>query len=277
MSDTLVFSDLDGTFLDHHDYGYGPALAVFESLRAQGIPVIWNTSKTLAEMLVFREPLNPDTPFVVENGAAVYLPEHALPLIDRSELRTVDTSTGLLFEKSFGMHLGELEPYMAQWHGRYAFRAFSEMSTEDVMDCTGLSEAQATLARQRGFSDPFLWQDSEEAARRFLDDLDSLGLRGVRGGRFLHVSGHHDKGQAMIWLRDGYALGRQNLPRCIALGDGHNDLPMLARADFAVVIPSATGQTLALPEELSGCVAPEPGPGGWAAVLGDMLVADRQN
>ena len=46
----LVFSDLDGTLLDHATYSFEPARPALDRLRNLGIPLILTTSKTAAEV-----------------------------------------------------------------------------------------------------------------------------------------------------------------------------------------------------------------------------------
>ena len=55
MSDMLVFTDLDGTLLDHHDYSYDAALPTLRRLKKANIPLIFNTSKTAAEVEEYME------------------------------------------------------------------------------------------------------------------------------------------------------------------------------------------------------------------------------
>jgi len=71
---TLVFSDLDGTLLDHFTYQSRPADKTLAQLKCANIPVILNTSKTLAELAIIHRELKLDTPFIIENGAAIYIP-----------------------------------------------------------------------------------------------------------------------------------------------------------------------------------------------------------
>jgi HAD superfamily hydrolase (TIGR01484 family) len=49
-SSLLVFTDLDGTLLDHHTYSFEPALPALNSLKEKNIPLIICTSKTRAEI-----------------------------------------------------------------------------------------------------------------------------------------------------------------------------------------------------------------------------------
>ena len=50
LKQLLVFTDMDGTLLDHHDYSYAPALNMLDILKGRHIPVIPTTSKTKAEL-----------------------------------------------------------------------------------------------------------------------------------------------------------------------------------------------------------------------------------
>ena len=50
----MIFTDLDGTLLDHYNYDFSPAQPMLSWLAEQNIPVIPATSKTFAELLVWR-------------------------------------------------------------------------------------------------------------------------------------------------------------------------------------------------------------------------------
>lgn len=74
MTSTLVFTDMDGTLLDHHTYSFDAAKPALDALEKKHIPVVPTTSKTFAEMKVLREQIGLNGPFIIENGAAVYIP-----------------------------------------------------------------------------------------------------------------------------------------------------------------------------------------------------------
>lgn len=62
----LLFTDLDGTLLDHHDYDYSAALPAISELNAQGIPWIMTTSKTAAEVIELKQEIDNPYAFIVE-------------------------------------------------------------------------------------------------------------------------------------------------------------------------------------------------------------------
>ena len=75
----VIFTDLDGTLLDHDTYSAEAARSVLEKVTARGIPVIPATSKTYSEVVEFRDSMNLTHAFIVENGAACYrLPQQQL-------------------------------------------------------------------------------------------------------------------------------------------------------------------------------------------------------
>jgi len=70
----ILFTDLDGTLLDHDNYSFSSALEAIECLNALKIPWILNSSKTLSELLGLRTQLRQKHPVIVENGAGVAIP-----------------------------------------------------------------------------------------------------------------------------------------------------------------------------------------------------------
>lgn len=252
----IVFTDLDGTLLDHADYSYsaaGPALA---ALRARNVPLILASSKTAAEIVPLHDALGlGDWPMIVENGAARVQPGEAAN--DRSIYDRLRAA------------LAELPQNISQ-----PFQGFGDMSNAEVAEATGLSPKAAGLARQRNFTEPGLWSGSADALDRFLGALAEKGIAARRGGRFLTLSyGGTKAGQMAGILTD---LGAET---SIALGDAPNDVEMLERADFGVIIRNDHGGGIpALPGESTGHITRSalPGPAGWnAAILGLLDRLDR--
>ena len=71
----IVFTDLDGTLLDHDTYSWQEAAPALEALRIKGVPLILCSSKTRAEMLVLWQELGLSHPFITENGGGIFAPE----------------------------------------------------------------------------------------------------------------------------------------------------------------------------------------------------------
>ena len=252
----IVFTDLDGTLLNHHDYDFSPALPALERLKAEGIPVVMVTSKTRPEVLELRERLGIDDPFIVENGAAVLFPE-GYRGFDLPEAETGGFRTLLL-----GRPYEEIRAFFETVKKAYGLEGFGDMETLRVAELTGLSPEKAETARVREFTEPFICADPS-----VISDLEveaaRAGLKITRGGRFYHLIGQgQDKGRAVRKAVELFRANGWNRPVSIALGDGKNDEPMLETAEFPIQIPTPSGEYVEIAVPLLR-KASLPGPAGW--------------
>ena len=53
----IIFTDLDGTLLDRETYSFEPAQSALHLIKQKGIPLILSTSKTRAEIELYRKRL----------------------------------------------------------------------------------------------------------------------------------------------------------------------------------------------------------------------------
>lgn len=266
---TIIFSDLDGTLLDHYSYQATPAIQTLAQLRQANIPVILNTSKTLAELEVIRTELKLDTPFIIENGAAIFIPIntfHAQPA-DTEIIANYWVKSFCLPRQHWLSVLTELSVEFGQF-----YQGFSSLSVTELSEITGLDLAQAERAKQRQYSEPIQWLGDEVTKKAFIEHLVELGASVVHGGRFIHVGGYCDKGQALIWLTEQYREHyNKDSVYTIALGDGENDTPMLDAADIAVQIRSPVHSFPALYRQFNISQTQLYGPEGWAASIQHLL------
>jgi len=261
----IVLTDLDGTLLDHYNYSAEPALATIRKLQRHRIPLIFNTSKTLAECEALSEKLGLSDPFIVENGSATYYPKR--------RFRTAPaggTSYGAYWQVIAGLSYEDIRERLADIKPDYRMVALSDCSLGDICASTGLSMTAARRAQNRQFSEPLIWQDSDDALQRFRQALADKGLSTLRGGRFLHVLGDTDKGKALTAIKAVYNQTSATVV-AIALGDGDNDIAMLQAADYPVLIRSPAH---ALPELVTTrpvTISDQTGPAGWADSIQGLL------
>ena len=265
----LVFTDLDGTLLDHHSYSFSAALPALQRLRRARIPVIPVTSKTLAELAPLMRELDNAHPCIAENGGLIALPPGYFAGLDRYPLqegyRVIELSSN--YED-----LLRTARRLRADH-QYQFRGFSDMSDAEVAACTGLSVAAATRARRRRCSEPLQWLDTAAAFAQFRQAVETAGLQLVQGGRFWHLMGSHDKASAMQRLcEQSRSAGFQGFST-VALGDSPNDIPMLEAVDIPLLIRRPDGGCLSLQTERPAPCSALPGPGGWNQMMLQQLDA----
>ena len=265
----LVFTDLDGTLIDHDTYGFEEARNALERLRQDAIPVILCSSKTRAEMEIYRERMGLNDPFIVENGGAIFVPPN-----------TFKGSTAGFMEKG-AYHVMELgTPYSLLCRilkeikdkEKLSLTGFAEMTISEIGAHTGLPIKEARLAAIREYSEPFIFHDVPAKLQILLRICKEKGLRITKGGRFFHFTGKNDKGRAVKILKALFADAHpQEKIVMVALGDSKNDVPMLQQADIPIVIRKKTGGWMSLKEIDAVIYSENPGPRGWAEAIDQIL------
>lgn len=267
MTKTLVFTDMDGTLLDHHTYSFEAAKPALTALESRNIPVIPTTSKTFAELQPLREKIGLSGPFIIENGAAIFIP-HGFFKKKPSGTVWVDGYWCKAFISNKNYWIKLLEKIGAEFEGE--FKQFSQMSLEEIQESTGLDIASATLASKRQYGEPVLWTGSADNKQKFINAVRERGAYPLEGGRFIHVSGNCDKGQALTWLAAECQKQYEGYVKTIALGDGKNDIAMLEAAHIAVRILSPVNPPPSIKKE-EVYTSTLPGPDGWNEMLTQLL------
>lgn len=270
MPRLVVFTDLDGTLLDHHTYRWDAAEPALRRLRTLGLPVVFCTSKTRAEVLPLTEELGLRHPFVAENGGAIYVPRNYFPFA----LPTARVEAGFQV-----LELGQPYRRLVQALDEAAktsgvqVRGFSRMGDTEVARLCGLSRAAAKLARRREYDEPFLLEKGTPKQKdRFFRWLQQRGLRCQEGGRFQHLMGDNDKGVAVRRLIDLYRQQYGEI-RTVGLGDSPNDLDFLAVVDLPVLVAQPNGghNDLVRRKVPRVQLAVGAGPAGWNSAVLQML------
>ncbi len=253
----VVFSDLDGTLLDHHDYSYEAARPALEALRGAGAPLVLCSSKTRAEMIPLHQELGLSAPIIVENGGGIFAPPDCL-LAKGEPWREADGGWRVM---EIGLPIDEVRARSANFLDRLKLKGFGELSDRQVAKLTGLSKEAAARARAREFNEPILPPQDAAQGDQLIAAATEAGLQVTRGGRFWHLLGGGDKGKAVRLLKVLYAKHDPEL-LTMALGDAPNDLPMLAAVERPVLVARPDGSHASL--DLEGLTRePLAGPAGF--------------
>ena len=251
MADIMVFTDLDGSLMDHETYAFDEALPALEALAQGDIPVIVVSSKTRAEIIPLVSQLKLTGPIIAENGAVIVFEDGTL---DKAcHINDIREALDALPEKF-----------------RNAIKSFGDMSVSEISQLTGLDEAESARAVQREASEPFMWSGRDAPDKNL---LLNKGFQIIRGGRFYHIIPHRDKADA---IKQVMAKTGKPDAEIWALGDGPNDLSMLLTANKGALIYNPNLQVTAqLPETHALYLTKQAGPAGWAEAIFAFLAEKK--
>ena len=252
----VVFTDLDGTLMDHDSYDVAPAQAALEALAARSIPVVPVTSKTRTELEPLMARLGLSGPAIAENGAVIMNTDGSPDTADARE--------------KIALALDALPKNI-----RKAMICLCDMEIEQIAAATGLTHADATRAAAREASEPFMWQGDAPPLTTLTEILgevlEKFDLRLTQGGRFFHIVPPRDKAAAISTL-----LSEQTpRPQSWVLGDGPNDVSMLLAADRGALIANNHVNTQRLlPADHNLYMSRAFGPAGWHEAITAFLTAE---
>ena len=270
MSIAVIYTDLDGTLLDHHTYAFDDALLTVKTLIARGIPIIPCTSKTRSETASLMQELGIDGPIIVENGAAIWVPHNwGLSRPEESE------ADAYAWCHSFGCSRGMIRRQLAmlniEWGNRY--QSLCDLSDRQVAALTGLDLKGAARAKERQHSETLIWLGTPADRKAFSMQVKTLDMRCVQGGRFIHVLACGGKAEAVTWLHHKIRTERPGYETAVSLsaGDAENDAEMLEVTDLALLVRSPVNNPPAVRRRGGLMISDVAGPAGWAEGI-DALI-----
>lgn len=227
----VVFTDLDGTLIDHHTYETRGSEQAMRQLAARGAPLIFCSSKTFAEQTQLQRELGICQPFILENGSAAAIPTDFFP------------------EKNYPVHHREADYEIVEFaHAGAAvlhavlsrfsdIRGFAGASDAELSAATGLSGAALQRARQRWYTETLLTPLGEIQAAQINVWIRPDGFVLSRGGRFYTAqSAGVDKGKAVRWMMEQCRHKFSKTPVFAAVGDSPNDRAMLEVVELPFLV-----------------------------------------
>ena len=265
----IIFTDMDGTLLDHQTYTFSEAEEALRLIREKEVTLVLCSSKTRDEIEVYRKKLSNNEPFISENGGAIFIPEQYEGL----KCKYDKIVNGYLI-----IEIGTDFKTLADTFKRIKsstgvdIKGINEFSTDEVVRLTGLSEEEACLAVKREYSLPFIIKEGEKDAGIIKGAITSSGFTYTEGARFMHLMGANDKGKAVKILTD---IFRENQPdvniTTAGLGDSLNDLPMLETVDRPFLVRKVLGNYDERIKVKDLVYADGIGPAGWNKAVTKLL------
>lgn len=264
----VIFTDLDGTLLDHKTYEWEAAKPALKLCNRYKFPIIPVSSKTRAEIENFQEKSGVSAPFISENGGGIFFPKHSHPEGPADTISSEDH-----WKWSLGPSYGVLVNALREIRDElgWGIRGFSEMTPEEISERTGLELETSHLAALRDYDEPFIIVEPEGKEMEALKDAaERRGFQITRGGRFYHIHGKKDKGEAVKRVILWYKRAQPRLIS-VALGDSPVDFSMLGEVDHAVLIRSSA-KFPGLKDRIPGLkLTKQMGPEGWNSAVLDIV------
>jgi mannosyl-3-phosphoglycerate phosphatase len=234
----LIFSDLDGTLLEHKTYSFEAARPALNALKLRDIPLIFCSSKTRPEIEMYRELTGNHHPFISENGGGIYV-----PLDYETNSFDYDTTTNGYKVIVLGTKYDKLVAVLNSviMDTGIKVRSFSEMKISEISEYTGHDPRLAGLSKMREYDEPFIIFGNDEAAETIKEEIIGRGFNYTQGSMFHHIMGKNDKGKAVTRL---VQIFKRRFPtlKSAGLGDSLNDLPMLEVVDIPILVQKPDGK-----------------------------------
>jgi len=268
----LVVSSIDGGLVDPLTRDYDPARPAIAALATVGVPLVLCSSRPRAEVELVSRLFGLGAPVIVENGAALIVPDGHLPHGVPGGRRDGEHHVLLLGPPRQRLREALAEVAAA---ARVEVRLVADLPPGDRAASGGPAGFLARTSLHYEYTDPFLVEREEDAVA-LAREADARGLRVARGERFFYLFGGADKGLALRTLLSLYEREGER-PRTVALGTWPVDLPMLQAAHRPIVLPGPAG--CVEPQLAAGLPhaerATRGGPEGWNDAVLAVLTGRR--
>lgn len=267
MADIVVFTDLDGTLLDHKTYSIRAALPAIDLLIRRNLPIIPVSSKTAPEIRRWVKLLNLEGTFISENGCGIYIPSGCLAVRPESAV-----DHGGEWKISLGKDIREVRNGLQELSAEtgFTYRTLDQMPVDELSSLTGLAGEELEQCLAREYDLPFVISGEVDVAR-IQKAAFAKGYHFTRGGRFFHLTGGCHKGDAVRMMADLYR-GAKADPLFIGIGDSFNDLPMFEAVDRAYLVQKPDGTYDTLVPEGAAIRVSGIGPKGWRAAVEEVMI-----
>jgi len=263
----LIFTDLDGTLLDS-DYSFKSALPALERIKEHKIPLIICSSKTRTEIEHCRKKLGNEFPFIAENGGGIFFTKD-FRIRTKNYQVTGENDYRII---KLGASYYDLRNALQELrYEGFDLKGFGDMSISEVAKLTGLKKADAKMAKQRDFDEPFVFYGDKKYEAKLKRRIKAKGFNYTKG-EFFHIMGDSHKGRAVDIVKQLYS-GQKHTLATVALGDSPNDIEMLQSVDYPIVVQKKDGSyNRQIVRSVKGCIKADGiGPEGWNRAVLNLI------
>ena len=265
-NDILIFTDLDGSLLNHINFKFNTIKPFILKCLRNNIRIIPNTSKTKNEVESFSEQLGVDIPFIVENGSAIHNLDLVCSQFDKNNKSLILSRTA---DEIFEIFNNKV-PFSLRKHCSF----LKDMNASKQSKVLGLNGEKLTSALNRLYSIPLILNGSIEIKNELVNIFNDLDIKLHEGGRVINICDNCSKGDAMkIILKKMEDIKKKY--HSIVIGDSPNDMSMLALSNQPCVVPLPDHQNLKNLKIKKVIRANQVAPDGWKEVVLKSL--DRIN
>ena len=270
----VIFTDLDGTLLDHMTYSFDEARPALNKIKETETPIVFVTSKTFAEVEAIQKEMGiwGIEPFIVENGGAVFLPKR---LFEEKVIEGAK-SEGDFFVIKFGKPYREVRGVLKETAEavNLEIRGIGDMTAEEFAEQTGLTLEQAGRAKKRQFQEGFKIlvpkEEQKEAQEKIKAEIEKRGFHISIGGRFCQIMGSPSKIKAVETLINLFEKKYGEI-HTVGLGDAQADLEFIELCDEGFLVKNPKKAVGAEVESEKIHLVKEIGPAGWNEVVLEAL------
>ena len=280
-SKVVIFTDLDGTLLDHQTYSFVEAKPALIKTKETKTPVIMVTSKTRAENETILKEMGlwQSVPFIVENGGAIYIPKGYFSFDLAQELPKEKIAEADKFSKiELGKPYQEVRKIMneAAIAAGLEIRAIGDMTTEEFQNEVNFKTTEeARRAQKREYQEGYKILNIAEggmkpAQDRIRQEIEKRGFFMSVGGRFCQIMGSKSKIKAVKILTTLFKKEFGDI-HTIGLGDAPSDIEFCEYCDEGYIVKNPLKIVGAETEPPKIHLINEVGPAGWNKVVLNAL------
>ena len=264
----VIFTDIDGTFLDHDTFSDGDNFEMLNKLVKCNHHVVFNSSKTFREIKKMQDCHNTSFPFICETGGGIYHKDQILESSPRQregysimyESEKVET-----FESDVRAEISR--------NFRQDLDIFDDINMSEKKNLSGLTGENLKFACKRDFTLLIKWRSNERRFTLFQSVLRKLNLDIVKGSRFYHICSGQNKGKALLYFLNKLKLSSSNKNyTTVGVGDSYNDIDMLSNVDYPCVVRSSYNSNLVKEIDNENVILSESSaPKGWKECVNNVF------